>query len=119
MPKTENCDTDYRYTVTANEKSNHVILFPYPNDDDIILEFEDYFGDNPGTFVRYCKNQTFHYVNGVLDICIKDKPTRFFRKPITRLQKLFHKFLTLDIETKNVNGVLTPIIVAVASQYTT
>ena len=112
-------DTDFIFKITYFPTYNHVILYNSINDDDILLEFEDYFGVNETTFVRQCKNQIFYYVNGEIDVCIKDKPTKFFRKPKNKAQKISNKFLTLDIETKNVNGVLTPVVIAIASKFNT
>jgi len=112
-------NTDFIFKITSNDTHNHVILYDPKNKNQVLLDFKDYFGINEITFHRVCKNQEFYYVNGLLDVSIKDKPTKFFRKPKSKTQDLSQQFFTLDIETKKVDGVLTPIIIGIASKFKT
>jgi hypothetical protein len=112
-------NTEYIFKITTFDTYNLVVLYNPNNDNNILLEFKDYFGANEGTFVRVCANQEFHFVNGEVDVSIKDEYTKFFTKPTDKAQKLINKSLALDIETKNVDGVLTPIVIAIASKFKT
>ena len=67
--------------------------------------------DNLGTFKRMIKKQTYHFLDGKL--LYKERFCNY--KMIKPLQaKPYHnnKFITMDLETRNVNGTLVPYAIA-------
>lgn len=109
-------DTDFVFRVTTFETYQDVVLFNPKNNNNTLLEFRDHFGINTTTFKRECKNQEFYFVNGKIDVSIKDQPTRFFNIPKIISKAFSNHFYTLDIETRNVEGILTPIVIGIASK---
>lgn len=90
-------------------KDNNTMYVDYIVKDHVILSFVDELNDksNLGTFTRTIKNQKFKFINGILDF----KEKTFILPKITKLKKapfLKNEIITMDIETRNIGGVLSP-----------
>lgn len=64
------------------------------------------------SFKRVFKNQIFIFEDGVLKLKMIKRKTRFI-KAIKPSINLSEKFLTMDIETRNINGELIPYCVSI------
>ena len=74
-----------------------------------LVEFTDIFldRDNLSTFKRIIKNQTFYFIDGQLDY--KEKLNTFsFIKNLNPRAFLNNDFITMDSETINIDGHLSP-----------
>ena len=64
------------------------------------------------TFKRIIKNQTFYFIDGQLDY--KEKLNTFsFIKNLNPRAFLNNDFITMDLETRTMNGVMTPYCISV------
>ena len=83
-----------------------------------LVEFTDIFldRDNLSTFKRIIKNQTFYFIDGQLDY--KEKLNTFsFIKNLNPRAFLNNDFITMDLETINIDGVQIPICITLAYFY--
>ena len=100
------------YNIFPQKLKNIVQVF---SEDRLMLEFEDILTngiDNPSTFKRVMKNATIFYKDGIRVKEIVNRKLKFI-KPISKDFYLNESFITLDIETKNINGELSPICISI------
>lgn len=94
---------------------NH-ILVDLKIDDKIILSFKDTLSLENSydlySFKREFKNQTFLIKNGKLKLKTLKRNTKFLTK-IKPSISLSYKFMTMDIETRNINGILSAYLVSI------
>lgn len=84
----------------------------------LLLTFKDVIIKYPYSFKRIIKNNEFNYENGqIINKKIKRKVQ--YIKPLSKNLYRTTQFITLDIETKSVNGILTPICVSLFNGDTT
>ena len=109
----------------GRSKSNNILynIFSYKNKntiqvfsgDRLMLEFEDFLTEgekNLGTFKRVMKNATIYYKNGIKVKEIINRKLKFINS-ISKDLYLNENFITLDIETRNVDGELFPICISI------
>jgi DNA polymerase type B, organellar and viral len=84
------------------------------NGNSVLLEFKDTV-NNKGdleTFTRELKNQEYNFINGNLVTKILNRVVAFL-KSIRPSITLSEDFITMDLETKEINGVLMPYCVSI------
>lgn len=85
------------YKIVNLYDHNHVIV---SKGSDVIIEFFDYFTDEPSTFTRVVNDQTFIYNKG--EVVIKKVVKKVsYLSSINPDTKIRSKFITLDIETSS------------------
>lgn len=91
---------------------HHVVIM---KNNQIILEFEDIIPNKqiPDTFTRKIlgKGQEYHFKNGQLIVKFLDKATSFL-KAIKVNKQINNKIITMDIESRKINNVSTPYLIA-------
>jgi hypothetical protein len=97
---------------------HHVIIM---KNNLIILEFEDIIPNKqiPDTFTRKIlgKSQEYHFVEGQLIVKLIDKATSFL-KAIKVNKQINNKIITMDIESRKINNVSTPYLIAFFDGFT-
>ena len=102
----------YKYKSKAQyhiKFNNNIMTVDYILNGKTLISFTDELLDinNLGTFKRTIKNQVIHFIDGNLDY----KEKHYIYPKITKLNPepfLMNKFITMDIETLNTNGILSP-----------
>jgi hypothetical protein len=80
----------------------------------VILSFIDivYNSQNPNSFVRLIKDTQYVYEKGVKVLTQKRKKSKYFTN--LKICKTFkYKFITMDLETKDIDGILIPYCVSI------
>ena len=71
------------------------------------MTFKDKLGINLESFIREIGSTKFYIENG--KIVFKETIKKFqFMQPSSKHGKIFSKFVTLDIETRTINGIFVP-----------
>lgn len=89
------------------------MVVKYKLNNKTLITFTDELNDinNLGTFKRFIKNKTFHFINGKLI-----KKEKIYAFPYIKNNKpkpfLINNFITMDIETRNIDGVISPYAVS-------
>lgn len=99
------------YTIDINEKIHNVKLNLEGRE---LFSFKDQLNDslNLGTFTRVLNGQKYDYING--KIVLKQKICQIkFMDSIQRDLFKNSKYLTLDLETRTLNGVMEPYCVSI------
>lgn len=81
----------------------------------LLFYFKDYFinnNNNPTSFIRVYNNSKFIFEKGILKSKEIERKVQYI-KPISKSLYNTENFLTLDIETKNINGILHPICISI------
>ena len=80
----------------------------------VILSFIDicYDHQTPDSFVRLIKNSQYVYEKGVLVYTQKRKSVKYFTN-LSKCKSLTKNFITMDLETKSINGNLIPYCVSI------
>ena len=95
------------YHITFKDSNTMEVLYQLNNK--TLLKFRDKLIDsnNLKTFIRHVNNKEYQFENG--DLICKSKIYNLPKiKTLKRQPYLIHRFLTLDIETKVVDNVITP-----------
>ena len=93
-----------RYEITKLDEKHIVEVF---SGERLLLQFTDTLGDNPTSFTRTIGRAVFVFRNSNLILKYINRKTNFFNK--VKLHKnLDTRIITLDIETRNIDGVLQP-----------
>lgn len=98
--------------------TNYNLIQVFINNNLLVI-VKDFFlnnNSNPTSFKRIINNNEFIYVNGILT-SKKIKRKVQYIKPISKSLYRTDNFITLDIETKNINGVLKPICISIYDGY--
>jgi|SRR5882757_7001243 len=84
---------------------NKVAFIQLKRDKEILLEFKDYLNDNHnlGTFTRFIRDNEYKFIDGKLIVKKLNRKTKFI-KGIKPNKNLSNKYITLDIETRIING---------------
>ena len=100
-------DENYFYKVLVNDNYNEVHILN--TNHTLIVKFYDYIMDknNLNTFKRIIDNQTYYFKDGELLVKKLIRKTSFL-KSIDCDKKFNNKFMTMDIETRLINNVITP-----------
>nr|QWO71392.1 DNA polymerase [Arthromyces claviformis] len=96
------------------ELFNDYLLAELKIDDKIILKFKDTLNDkiNLSTFTRTIKNHEYIYQEGNLLLKKIKKKVRFLTKILPNMHQS-KKILTMDLETRTINGVMTSYCVSI------
>ena len=99
-----------KYNVFTYPDRNVVQVF---SRDRLMLEFEDIYLSGKSKkdhFKRVMKNTTIFYKEGIKVMEIVNRKLKFI-KPKSKDLYLNESFITLDIETRNINGILYPVCI--------
>ena len=103
----------YIYDIEVLEGYNHVIVKDPNNDNKILFDFTDHSENGSvNNFTRKIKNMVYIFNNNKISIKFENKQFKFI-KPLKPAKKNFTKFLTFDIETRNINNQLTPYCICI------
>jgi len=82
--------------------------------ENIFLNFIDIVHDinNPASFVRIINNNKNIYDNGIRKLSVKKKKVKYFTN-LPKCKCLTNNFITMDLETKEIEGNLTPYCVSI------
>lgn len=99
-------DSDTEYHITLFYDYTQVQLIAK---EQIIFEFKDIIGRSGDlySFKIIVKNQAYYYIDDELVMKTLERPTKFMSKG-RRSAFRSNKLITMDIETRNINNVLTP-----------
>lgn len=101
---------NYVYIIHHQEKKRLVTIVNSSNKN--ILSFTDYIIDQSlDKFKRIITNQEYYFSGGKLIVKTFIRKTNYLL-PIKKQKKLTNKFITLDIETRNIDNVLTPFCIS-------
>jgi hypothetical protein len=64
-------------------------------------------------FIRIIKKTTYLFIGGLEELMIKDKPVKFISSKKNKDSFKGTQFITMDLETKAINGILTPYCVSI------
>jgi hypothetical protein len=96
--------TRFTYHITK-ETLKHIVKVYF--NDKIILNFEDFLGSSFINFERVVGNHFYKIRNGEVVLKKLVRKTKFLE--VIKLDKsISNKFITMDIETRNVDGILIP-----------
>lgn len=103
-------NSNLNYEITILSDHNLVKVF---KDGDFVIGFKDYFTEDYGTFTRIVNNdKTFVYEKGeVILKKITKKVNSLYS--VSPSKKLANKFITLDIETYTIDGIMKPYCVGI------
>jgi len=102
-------NSNLNYEIIINSDHNLVKVF---KDNDLIIEFKDYLTDESGTFTRIINGKTFIYEEGEIILKKIVKKVNCLSS-ISPSRKLSNKFITLDIETYTIDGIMKPYCVGI------
>ncbi len=119
----------YKWGVTVNESDNtflirkgnrmyHIVrdldkqTVQIKTDGNLLFEFTDIFGINHKSFTRILKNQEYKFIDGTLVLKKLVRKTDYITK-IKLNKNINNKFLTLDLETRTINGKMVPYCVSI------
>ena len=77
----------------------------------LLFTVKDLLSNNDSTFTRIIGNNKYTYVDGKQDTLFVTKRVQFIQ-PISRSLNRIQSFITMDIETKRINGELIPILIS-------
>ena len=77
----------------------------------LLFTVKDIISNNDRTFTRIIGNSKYLYVDGKEDVLFMKKRVQFI-EPISRSLNRIQSFITMDIETKMVDGELIPILIS-------
>lgn len=97
------------YKITLLEEYNEIEVLINNN---TILKFKDFSKGNLNTFTRILKYQEYVFIDGNLIIKKLVRKTSFL-KPIKSHKQISNKFLTLDLETRTIDNIITPYCVSI------
>jgi len=80
----------------------------------VVLNFTDIVNNIqiPNSFVRIINDSQYVYEKGIRVLTQKRKKTKYFTN-LKTCKTFKYKFITMDLETKNINGILTPYCVSI------
>ena len=96
--------TPLKYEIHKGEGENTINIFSGKN---LLNTIIDKFTDNPLTFTRIMKNHEHIFVDGKVFFHKLARKVSFMKNTKVH-KKLTNRFITLDIETRNINGELIP-----------
>lgn len=96
----------------SNDKKVHIIDITIA--DNSVIQFKDTldFTSNLSTFKREFKGKVYYYKDGELVFKEVERKCKFLTK-VTGSSHISNKFLTLDIETRTLNGIMVPYCVSI------
>lgn len=99
------------YKITLGKEYNYVEV---RSNKLVIVSFKDYSNDlnNLNTFTRVLNNQEYIFVNGELVLKKLSRKTTYLTD-IKPHKKINNKFLTLDIETRTLDNIITPYCISI------
>src|SRR5258706_1623848 len=121
ISNSESLESSFNYMVTIRGielKDKKIIVHQINLTDksykNVILSFIDIIYDpkTPSSFVRIIKNNQYIYDKGVLVYSQKRKSVKYFRT-LSKCKCLTKNFITMDLETKSINGTLIPYCVSI------
>jgi hypothetical protein len=101
----------FQYNIELNDKCNIVSIY---FNNSFLYTFTDYIEDlnNLYTFKRVIDNTEYHYLNGELVYKSKKKHLNYMVK-LQPDRKASRNIITMDLETRTINGVMEPICLSV------
>jgi len=90
---------NYFYSVHQNKDGRLVKIF---SKNKLIIQFNDKFKTD-NYFIRTIKNSHYHFINGKLEVNIKDKKDTKFIDKIKQDSSITNNIITLDLETYSSN----------------
>lgn len=103
-------NSKFTYLIHKTDTGNHCKLL---DKHIVLLEFTDIISNGEkGDFIRSVKNHTYYFENNTLILKTNlRKPRYMLQNQIDK--KLNNKFFTLDIETRTINNIITPICISI------
>jgi hypothetical protein len=104
-------NTNSYYKITVFEDRNEVEVL---SNNIVIISFKDILNDvnNLKSFTRILKYQEYVFIDGKLIVKKLVRKTSFL-KTIKSHNKISNKFLTLDLETRTIDNIITPYCVSI------
>jgi len=79
----------------------------------LLLEFTDIIiNKEKGVFTRSLKNHNYYFENNTLILKTNLRKVKYMQ-PIKPDNKITNKFFTLDMETRTINGIITPVCISI------
>lgn len=96
------------FSITIQNFKDHNLVEFFKNGISLI-KFKDVF-INENKFMRTIENKKFYFINGEQILLTSEIKTKFIKQK-TKAKNLVNKFITIDIETYSVDGILTPYLI--------
>ena len=93
-----------QFHIKTSDISNKVVVM---SDDNFVFEFTDYLDSGYNSFKRIINNLEYIYIQGELVLKYHRKRTTFIKK-IAKAESIDNRIITLDLETRTVDNVVSP-----------